>query len=63
MVCGNDVPAWLVLVPCRHMGPCLKCLPPPPNMVSKILPGHASYPVCLQAGCNQPVKQLLRMIM
>jgi hypothetical protein len=57
------VPGWLVLKPCRHMGPCLKCLPPPPNMASKIMFDTTKYPVCLQQGCNQKVQQLLRMIM
>jgi hypothetical protein len=61
VMCGVETPAWLVLQPCKHMGPCLKCLPPPANMASKMWSRPAEYPQCLT--CNKQVVQLLRMIM
>jgi hypothetical protein len=61
MLCGVEPCGWLVLVPCKHMGPCVNCLPPPPGMTGKVLASPSSYPTCLT--CQQPVRQLIRMIL
>lgn len=61
VVCGLDPPCWLVMQSCRHLGPCLKCLPPPPGMKTKFLDSPAAYPECRV--CSKPVKQVLRIVM
>jgi len=56
-VCGVHPAAWLVVNPCRHMGPCKCCLPPSGD--STMLHRPREYPVCLR--CDGPVVQLFRV--
>lgn len=61
VVCGVHPVGWMVLVPCRHLGPCLHCLTPPPNAIGKLVDKPEGYPTCLV--CNSQVSRVIRVLM
>jgi hypothetical protein len=63
-VCGDTVSTfWLVVKPCKHVGPCLKCGPEIAGAGAMPAPllRPREYPTCKV--CQQPVETLVRVIM
>lgn len=66
-LCNIRESGWLVMGNCKgHMGPCIECVPRPPNTNTGYVMKPAAYPVCLADvdghPCNKAVERLFKVV-